>query len=264
MPFLQPWGCCFFPAVQRAQPGINPWHCTHRRAQRGAGHAHPSGVRWALCWCGRSRGSCWEQAVVGPRWWASSTTHTGCPARGPTPELPPHLGFTLCPGVSRALLWMLSKGSRLEGCRGARGPQPTPPPSPEQSPQLLHRAGASGTLAFPQHTPALRPLCCQSHRNTRALSPRCRHHGLFAEQMRLAPAPRGASVTRGEPPCFPACGGDAAALPPTPTGTNRTGASLWAAMPQATRPPLSCLLLPVSCSLAGDGAKASNCSKCDQ
>lgn len=60
--------------------------------------------------------------------------------------------------------------------------------------------------------------------------------------------------------------GKGARRPPCPqpcTNTTRASPGACSALGNA-RPPLSCLLLAVSCSLAGDGVKASNCSKCNQ
>ena len=203
----------------------------------------------------------------------SGTTHTSCPARpwqswGPSPKPPLPFEFTLCPGVSRALPQMPTPlpqpGSRLTGRRGARGP------TAETHPLAQSAARSCSATLVPRGPPPFPspPQPCIPS----IAEARCRHHGLFAEQTRLAPASRGASLTGWKPPRSPACGADAAAAaqpggssPPTPTGTNKTGASPEAGRALGnTRPPLSCLLLAVSCSLAGDGVKASNCSKCDQ
>lgn len=51
-------------------------------------------------------------------------------SRGPSPGPPPCLGFTLW--RFQGFPGMFGKGSRLAGHKGARGPQPKPPP-PGQS-----------------------------------------------------------------------------------------------------------------------------------
>lgn len=209
-------------------------------ASRSLQGSHPAGLGCAM-----------GAGVMLPLDWSS------CPgqpwqSRGPSAEPTLPLEFPRAPaspGLCCGCRPHAQAGSRLAGCEapqgeGAHSQNPPPGRAPRRGPW------------DPHPSPALRPLHGQSHRDARAPSPRCRYRRFFAERVRLAPAPE-------EPP-WP-CRRQSCCSPPTPTGTNKTGASPEALCALGNgRPPLSCLLLAVSCSLAGDGVKASNCSKCDQ